>query len=49
MQTEFLHTVLNKDPEALCSGYGLTECNPERRNQTEKKWSGLAFKAAYWL
>lgn len=49
MQVDFLHTVLNEDPERVCSWYGLREYNPKTRNQTEKLCSSLAFKVAYWL
>lgn len=49
MQIEFLYTVLNEDPEGVCSWYGLTVYNPKNRNQTEKLWLSLAFKVAYWL
>lgn len=44
MQAQFLHTVLNKDPEGVCSWYGLTECNPENINETEKSGFSLVFK-----
>lgn len=30
MQAEFLHSALNKDPEGVCSWYGLDEYNQEK-------------------
>lgn len=40
MQAEFLQTVLNKDLQGVCSWYGLTKHNPEKKpnRKIRVKW-----------